>query len=463
MQKSQKGEINLTTQQVFERQRAFFNTGATLDVDFRLSALIKLKKSIENNLKNLTQAFKQDYNKCEFDVYSTEVALVMKELDYFLRHLKKLVRPQRVATSLINYPAKGKIISVPLGVVLVVSPWNYPFQLTLMPAIGAIAGGNTVVIKPSSKTPAVSKVIKDIFAVFEEDFAFVNCERDDALFELPFDFMFYTGGADFAKKIREKQAKHLIPCVLELGGKSPCIVDADADVELAAKRIAWGKFLNAGQTCVAPDYCVVHESIKQQFVERLLFYIKKFYYTGDALNDDYPYVITESKVKEVLDLIKDEKILCGGNANGRQLPPTVIDNVDFDSPIMQNEIFAPVLPILTFDVLSQLLKKLNQMDRPLAFYFFSNSTTACDYVATHTFSGGASFNETVMHLTEEKLPFGGMGASGYGNYHGKKSYDTFVHYKSALFKGKSELEIKYPPYNDKKLAFLKSWFKIKDK
>lgn len=451
----------MTAQQVFEKQRAFFNSNATLDVDFRLRALTNLKQSIESNLDDLVKAFAKDYNKCPFDVYSTEVALVVKELDYFIRNLKRLARPKRVATSLVNYSSHGKIIPMPLGVVLVVSPWNYPFQLTMMPAIGAIAGGNTVVIKPSSKTAEVSRVIAKIFSVFEEDYVYVNCTRDDGLFDLPFDFMFYTGGADFAKKIRAKQAKHLIPCVLELGGKSPCIVDADADVDLSAKRIAWGKFLNAGQTCVAPDYCVVHESIKQEFVERLLFYIKKFYYTGDALNDDYPYVITQSKAEEVLQLIKGEKILCGGVADGRKMPPTVVDNIDFDSPIMQSEIFAPVLPILTFDTLSQLLAKINGMDRPLAFYFFSTSETACDYVANHTFSGGAGFNETVMHLTEEKLPFGGVGASGYGSYHGKKSFDTFVHYKSALFKGKAEMDLKYPPYNDKKLAFVKSWFKIK--
>ena len=451
----------MTTQEVFKKQRAFFDTGKTFDVFFRLEQLKKLKQSVLDCAQDLVVAFKTDYNKCEFDVYSTEVGIVIKELDYFLKNLKKLAKPKRVSTSMVNYSSYGKIVSVPLGVVLVVSPWNYPFQLTLMPIIGALAGGNTVIVKPSSKTPNVSNVIKKILSVFDEQYAYVNCERDDGLFDLPFDFMFYTGGADFAKTIRAKQAKHLIPCVLELGGKSPAIVDADADLDLSAKRIVWGKFLNAGQTCVAPDYCVVHKSVKAEFVQKVLFYIKKFYYTGDALNDDYPYVITESKVQEVLGLISNEKILCGGTADGRKMHPTVLDNVTFDSPIMQSEIFAPVLPVLTFDVLTELLAKLKTMDRPLAFYYFSASTSACDFVAQNTLSGGGCINDTVMHLTEEKLPFGGLGASGYGSYHGKKSYDTFVHYKSVLVKSKTELELKYPPYNDKKLAFVKNWFKIK--
>ena len=451
----------MTTQQVFDKQRAFFNTGKTFDADFRLGQLKKLRQSILDYAQDLVVAFKSDYNKCEFDVYSTELALVIKELDYFLKNLKKLAKPKRVSTSLVNYSSLGKIVSVPLGVVLVVSPWNYPFQLTLMPVVGALAGGNTVIIKPSSKTPNVSNVIKKIFSVFDEEYAYVNCERDDGLFDLPVDFMFYTGGADFAKTIRAKQAKHLIPCVLELGGKSPAIVDEDADLDLAAKRIVWGKFLNAGQTCVAPDYCVVHQKVKAEFVQKVLFYIKKFYYTGDALNDDYPFVITENKVQEVLGLIGKEKILCGGTAEGRKMPPTVLDNVTFDSPIMQSEIFAPVLPILTFDVLTELLAKLKTMDRPLAFYYFSTSPSACDFVAQNTLSGGGCINDTVMHLTEEKLPFGGLGASGYGSYHGKKSYDTFVHYKSVLVKSKTELELKYPPYSDKKLEFVKNWFKIR--
>lgn len=449
-------------QKIFLSQKEFFATNQTLDVDYRLLQLYKLKESIRQNLKNLVDAFKLDYNKCEFDVYSTEVGLVLKEIDYFLHNLKRLAKPKRANTGLLNYPSKGKIISMPLGVVLVVSPYNYPFQLTMMPVVGAIAGGNTVIVKPSSKTPNVSQVIKDILSVFDDDYIFACCQKDESLFDLPFDFMFYTGSAEFAKKIRQKQAKNLVPCVLELGGKSPCIVDLDADVDLAAKRIVWGKFLNAGQTCVAPDYVVVHKDLKSQFIERVLHYVKKFYYTGEALNDDFPCVISQDKIKQVLEKLQGEKVLWGGKADGKKMYPTVVDDVTFDSPIMQSEIFAPVLPILTFDVLSVLLNKINQMDRPLAFYFFSGSQAAIDYVNEHTFSGGACFNDVVMHLTAQKLPFGGVGASGYGSYHGKKSYDTFVHYKSALIKGAKEIEIKYPPYNSKKLGFIKTFFKIKD-
>lgn len=453
----------MTTQEVLISQREFFNTGATFDVDFRLNQLKKLKQSVFDNLDEVVAAFKQDYNKCEFDVIATELGLVLKELNYFLKHLRSLARPKRVGTSLINFPSKGRIISQPLGAVLIVSPWNYPFQLTLMPIVGAIAGGNTMVVKPSSKTPAVSAAIKKIMSVFDQNYAYVNCHKDEELFDLDFDFMFYTGSASFAKTVREKQAKHLIPCVLELGGKSPCIVDCDADIEIAAKRIAWGKFLNGGQTCVAPDYVVVHKDVKTQFVDRLLFYIKKFYYTGDALNDQYPYVISQSKVDEIAELIKGEKILCGGKAEGRKMHPTVLDDITFDSPIMREEIFAPVLPILTFDKLTDLLNRLKTMDKPLAFYYYSQSGAACDYVAKNAISGGACINDCIMHLTEEKLPFGGVGLSGTGSYHGKKSYDTFVHYRSVLYKNSKEMNIKYPPYTQSKLDFLKSYFKIPKK
>lgn len=446
--------------QIVNKQREFFNSGKTLSVEYRLDALKKLKKSIYAHTDEIFDAFKADFNKCEFDVCSTEIGMVMQELNYFLRHLKKLSRPVPVRTSLINYPSRGKIVKIPYGVTLVVSPWNYPLHLTLVPLVGAIAGGNTAVVKPSSKTPEVSRVIKDILSVYDDEYVYVNCEHDDELFKQKFDFMFYTGGAEFAKKIRALQAPMLTPCVLELGGKSPCVVDMDADVDMAAKRIAWGKFLNAGQTCVAPDFCVVHEKVKSEFVEKLLYYVKKFYFVGDLLRDDYPYVITESKVKEVLALLKGEKILFGGKAEGRKMYPTIVDGVDFDSPIMQKEIFAPVLPILTFDNLTELLAILNAKDKPLAFYYFSESSAACDYVAEHTASGGGCINDTVMHLTEERLPFGGVGQSGTGSYHGAKSFETFTHAKSLLYRGKREINFKYPPYDDAKTDFLKRYYKI---
>ncbi len=332
----------------------------------------------------------------------------------------------------------------------------------MCPVIGAIAGGNTLIVKPSSKTPKVSEVIAKIMSVFDTDYAYVNCNRDEDLFDQKFDFMFYTGSSQFAKLIREKQAKFLTPCILELGGKSPCIVDADADVDLAAKRIAWGKFLNAGQTCVAPDYCVVHKEIKDDFIEKLLFYIKKFFYTGEALSDDFPFVITQQKVDEITKLIEGENILCGGKSVGRKMEPTVLMGITFDSPIMQEEIFAPILPVLEFEKLNDLLEQLKGKEKPLAFYYFSQSAAAGEYIAQHTISGGACINDTIMHLTEINLPFGGVGMSGYGSYHGKKSYDAFVHYRSVLVKGKTEIEAKYPPYSKNKLNFIKSYFKIDD-
>ena len=448
-------------QEIIDAQRKFYNTGATFCPAYRKEQLIKLRKSILDNLPELVESFKKDYNKCEFDVYSTEVGVVMHELNYMINHVEKFAKPKRVSTSLINFPSSGYVVSVPRGVVLIVSPWNYPFQLTISPVIGAIAGGNTMVIKPSTKTPNVSATMKKILSVFPEDYCYVSLERDMSLYELRYDFVFYTGSSDFGKTVMEKQSKYLTPCVMELGGKSPCIIDKDADIEIAARRLAWGKFLNGGQTCVAPDYCWVHKSVKARLIAKLLQYIQQFYYVDGVLSENYTYVITEKKVAEVLEMIKGEHLLCGGKANGRSLEPTVVDNITFESPIMSEEIFAPVLPILEFDSLEEVISTLQTKELPLAMYYFSNDKKSIKHMMRYGISGGMCVNDCIMHLTETTLPFGGVGNSGMGSYHGRKSYDTFVHYKSTLVKGSAEMKMKYPPYNNKKQDFLKSYFKLK--
>lgn len=447
---------------IIELQREYFLNGNTLDLDFRREQLLKLKESILAHYDDVVHAFKQDYNKCEFDVVTTEISMVLKELNFMLKNMKKLARPKRIKTSIINFKSSGRIYPEPFGVCLIVAPWNYPFQLSLIPVIDAIATGNTVILKLSVNTPEVSKAIGEILSVFDNSYVYVTKPEDrEKIFEQDYDFCFYTGSTKTAKELIKQQAKYLTPCVLELGGKSPCIVDEDADIALTAKRLTWGKFLNAGQTCVAPDYVCVHEKVLPALLGQIKKNISDFYYDNSVLTPNFTQVITENKAKELYDLIKNENIVIGGKYHGRTFEPTVLTNISFDSPIMQEEIFGPILPIITFSDIHQLIAQLKQMEKPLAFYYFGkNNAKLC--VEKCSFGGGC-INETIMHLTEEKLPFGGIGFSGMGSYHGKKSFETFSHYKSVLKKGKLELPVKYPPYTEKKLNLVKWMFGINKK
>jgi len=452
---------------MLEKQREYFKSGVTLDIKFRINNLKKLKQSILDNLDDLILAFKKDYNKCEFDVYSTEIGLVIKELNYFIRNLKRLAKTKRVRTSLINFPSRGYIINEPYGNVLVVAPWNYPFQLAMMPLIGALTSGNTVYLKLSRNTPCVSEAIKKILSVFSEKYVYVmenTKENMKKLFDLKFDYVFYTGSPSIAKELMEKQAKYLTPMTLELGGKSPCIIDKDADIEKSAKRVVWGKYLNAGQTCVAPDYVLVHNDIKRDFIKYVLKYINEFYYKEGKLNDEYTGIVNERSIKRLLSLTYKSKIIFGGNATSETLEPTVIDNVSFEDEIMKEEIFGPIMPVIEFNDLDDVINHLKYMDKPLALYYFGKNKHNQNKIIKNLSFGGGCINDCIMHLTEEKLPFGGVGLSGMGAYHGKKSFEIFSHQKSVLKKhSKLELNLKYPPYNEKKLKLTKFYFRTNKK
>ena len=449
--------------QLVDTQRQYFFTKKTYDVDFRINNLIEMKRLLIKYKQAFIDAFKKDYNKCAFDVTSTEFALVIQELNYHIKHLKKEAKIKKVSTSIVNFPSKGYIVPEPYGVCLIMAPWNYPLQLTLEPLIGAIAAGNTAILKPASYTANVSQVIYDMFEEFGHpeliSVVLGNRQQIAELLDQRFDFIFFTGGETVGRLVLQKASVYLTPAALELGGKSPCIVDSDADVNLAAKRIVWGKFLNAGQTCVAPDYICVHKDVKKEFIAKVKEYINTYFYKDGKLVDTFPYLINEKHANKVMSFIDENKVIIGGKREGLCLEPTVMDNVTFEDNIMQEEIFGPIMPIIEFDDINTLLEKINRFEKPLAFYYFTQNKAKAKRVMKESFYGGGCINDTIMHLTNDNLPFGGVGRSGMGSYHGKKSFDTFTHYKSLLKKGKMELNTKYPPYNDKKLKLINWLFK----
>lgn len=446
-------------QEIVSRQREYYFSGATLPVEKRIITLKKIKSLLYENRSEINKAFMDDYNKCEMDVTSTEFYMVIAEIDYLLKHIRKLAKPKKVRPSIANFPSKGFLINEPYGVVLIVSPWNYPLQLTLAPLVGAIAAGNTVVVKPSNYAKNVSAIMAKIFSAFDPSYiSFVlgGREQNQLLFEQTFDYIFFTGGQVVGKLLMTKAAEHLTPVSLELGGKSPAIIDEDADLDLAARRLAWAKFLNAGQTCVAPDHFIVHEKVHDEFVRLLLKYIKEFFYVNGKLTHNFPYVINDKHVEMLQALIQPEKLIWGGKIPfGRALEPTVLDHATYQDPSMQEEIFGPILPILTFSSLEDLLNEQIRRPKPLAFYYFSKNIRKAKRVMGRMSYGGGCINQAIMHMTSDSMPFGGVGRSGMGSYHGEMSFRTFSHQKSVLVKKKAELKVLYPPYTEKKLNVIK--------
>jgi aldehyde dehydrogenase (NAD+) len=454
-------------EEMVKNQHTYFASGSTQPLETRKENLEKIRTLLLKYRPAFNEAFKKDYNKCEFDVLTTEFYLVLAECEYQIKHLKKQCKPKRVTTSLFNFPSKGFLLQEPYGVCLIMAPWNYPLQLALEPLMGCIAAGNTAVIKPASYAANVSQVIYDMFKEFNKpeliSVVLGGREQNQALLDQRFDYIFFTGGATVGRLVLEKAAVNLTPVSLELGGKSPCIVDEDADVDLAARRITWGKFLNAGQTCVAPDYICVHKSVHDEFVKDVKKYIQEFYYKDGKISDDYPHLINDKHVAKVTSFIDENKVIVGGKMeDNRLLPPTVMDHVEWSDPIMQEEIFGGIMPILTFTKLSDLLSIVNAKEKPLAFYYFSKNKKKARKVFAASPFGGGCYNDTIMHLTNDNLPFGGVGRSGMGSYHGAQSFKTFSHQKSVLAKGKLEIYVKYPPYSEKKLKFIKKLSKIKD-
>lgn len=437
---------------LFERQKDFFRTGKTKPIAFRKQQLLALKEAIRQNEEKIQQALWQDLHKSPEESYLTEISIVLSEVDNHIRHLKKWSRPKRVSTPVHLMFSKSRIIYEPLGVALVVAPWNYPFQLLFNPLIGAISAGCCCILKPSPYAPATAWVMQDIIRqVFKEEYIGVTQggkEVNTALFQLPFDFIFFTGSPELGKVVMKAASEHLTPVVLELGGKSPCIVDKDADLNIAAKRITWGKLINAGQTCIAPDYLFVHESVKEELLQKMIAHIGNMY--GGEIKESryYPRIVSDKAMMRLEVLLKGGKIRFGGEVDApqRYIPPTIIDQVKPDDPVMQEEIFGPILPVMTFTHIEEVTDYVNRHEKPLAFYYFGNAGKGKEIIGKTT-SGGACINDTLMHITNHHLPFGGVGNSGMGKYHGRDSFLAFSNAR-ALIDSPTwwDISAKYAPF-----------------
>ncbi|MBV1817246.1 aldehyde dehydrogenase [Anaerosalibacter bizertensis] len=446
-----------------KKQKEFFKSGKTKDIQFRIENLNKLKKNIEKNEQYIMEALKKDLGKSNFESYSTELGIVLIEISFIIKHLKKWAKPKKVKTPITNFKSSSYIYPEPYGNTLILSPWNYPFQLSIVPLIGSIAAGNTVILKPSSTSYYTSKIIEEIINEnFDTGYIHViTGERGKKLLDENFDYIFYTGSVPVGKIVMKKASKYLTPVTLELGGKSPCIVDGKANLNLSAKRIVWGKFLNSGQTCVAPDYMFIHKNVKNEMINNIIYYIKTFYGENPLYSEEYTKIINERQFNRLIKLLDNNKIIYGGDYDKDSLyiSPTLMNNVNWDDPIMGEEIFGPILPILEYEELNEVIDIVNSHPKPLALYFFSNDKENAEKIINGISFGGGCINDTIMHLSSPYLPFGGVGTSGMGSYHGKKSFDTFTHYKSILEKSNIiDPNFRYPPYGNK-LNIVKKFLK----
>jgi len=441
-------------------QRTFFNSQKTKNLKFRKRNLEKLRDLIIKHEELLYEAIYLDFGKSKFDTFTTEISFVLKDIDYYLKNLSSLAKPKKVRTNLANQLGTSKIYSEPLGCTLVIGAWNYPYQLSLSPMITALAAGNTCILKPSEVAENTMKAMaKIINENFPEEYLFVAQGGVDEITEIlkfKFDKIFFTGSTKVGQIVYEAAAKNLTPVTLELGGKSPAIVMSSADFEVAAKRIVWGKFLNAGQTCVAPDYILVDEKVKDSFLDALKSYILKFNYAPRS--EHYTQIINQRNFDRLVSLIEQEKIYTGGNydAEKRYIEPTVLHNISWEDPVMQEEIFGPLLPVLTFSNFNEALIRIAENEKPLAAYLFTKNSEEKENFCSKISFGGGCINDVIMHLSNENLPFGGVGNSGIGNYHGKFGFDSFSHQKAVLERATwGEPDFKYPPYTEKKLNWIK--------
>jgi aldehyde dehydrogenase (NAD+) len=423
-----------------------------------------LQKSIIAHESEIFDALKKDLNKSPFEAYETEVGITLQELQYVIKHVRSWAKPERVKTPLLHFKSTSFILSEPYGVVLIMSPWNYPLQLSIAPLIGSIAAGNCTLIKPSAYSPATSAVIaKIVRECFDEGFVAViegGREANQALLKEKFDYIFFTGSVEVGKTVMAAAAENLTPVTLELGGKSPCIVDCNTNLEITARRIVWGKCLNAGQTCVAPDYLLVHKDVKNDLLNSMKKYIAEFYGQHPHKSEDLPKIINRKHFDRVKELLNCGKTVVGGQYDEKTLKisPTILDDVSWDEPVMQEEIFGPVLPVLEFDDLSQVIETVNKRPKPLALYLFTTSKQTEKKILENIPFGGGCINDTIVHLATSYMPFGGVGESGMGRYHGRWSFDTFSHKKSILKKSNLiDIKLRYPPYRDK-LSLLKKMF-----
>ncbi len=441
-----------TIEQILNEQRSFFGSNQTKDITFRLQQLKKLKAAIKKHEQNLTKALWEDLHKSPEEVYLTEISIVTQEIDYHIKHLKKWSTPKRVVTPIHLLPSSGKIIYEPLGVSLIVSPWNYPFQLLINPLVGAISAGCTAILKTSPDAPEIAKAMEKMIAeTFDRNYvAVVHGRRqvNEILFKSRFDVIFFTGSPAVGKIVMKYAAQHLTPVVLELGGKSPCIVDKDANLDVAARRIAWGKTINAGQTCIAPDYLFAHKSVKDKLLKKIDENIKKMYGNDIRQSRFYPRIINEKAMERLTFLMEQGKIVSGGEFNKEEkfIAPTIIDDITPQSLIMEEEIFGPLLPVMTFDHIDEAVDYINSNEKPLAFYYFGKNKAAKD-ILRRTSSGGACINDTILHIANHHLPFGGVGNSGMGKYHGHESFLAFSNQRSVVNSPTwIDLPLKYVPF-----------------
>lgn len=453
--------------EVVEKQKEFFKTGKPIDINYRKKALIKLRDTVDKYEEKILYALKLDLGKSEFEGYETELGIVKSELKNTIKNLEKWSKPKKVRASIMNPFSDNRIYNQPYGVCLILSPWNYPFQLALMPLIGSIAVGNTSILKLSEISSFTSGIVREIIEeIFDEEYiAVFSGEADEAinLIESDIDFIFYTGNPKIGASVAESAGRRLIPCVLELGGKSPCIIDRKADLDNAAKKIVWGKFMNAGQTCVAPDYIIADRLVFLELRDKLIHYIKEFYGENPIESDDYPKIINKKNFDRILNLIEGKRLIFGGKYDEESLKiePTILEVSSMDEKIMQEEIFGPIIPIIVYKSKSEIFEIIDKNKNPLALYLFTDDSSFEKEIIEKVSFGGGCVNDTIIHCTSEGLPFGGIGMSGLGNYHGKASFDAFSHKKSVVKSKKfADISMKYPPFNKKKLNLIKKVFNI---
>lgn len=448
--------------EIVNSQRIFFDSNATKNVEFRIVQLNKLKTILQSNESKLYQAIYIDFKKSEFETYATELAFVYHDIDEAVKKIKKWSRKKKAKTNLANFPAKSFIIPEPLGVSLIIGAWNYPYMLSLAPAIAAIAAGNTVVLKPSELSGNTSALIADLINKhFPENYFKVmegGVKETSDLLELKFDKLFFTGSVAIGKIIYQAVAKNLTPVTLELGGKSPAFITKDCNIQDSVKRLVWSKFLNAGQTCIAPDYVLVDESVKDLFLETVKKQIEKFDYKFE--NENYVQIINDKNVVRLESLIDKDKLYYGGviDRTTRYISPAILSEVSFNDKIMQDEIFGPILPVLFYSKLEVAIKEVKARPKPLSCYVFTSNKKIKNKILSELSFGGGAVNDAVMHISNSNLPFGGVGDSGTGNYHGEAGFKAFSHYKSILEKPFwFEPDFKYPPYSKKKFAWIKKF------
>ena len=451
---------------IVESQKKFHKSGETLKIKYRLIKLKKLYQTVSNYEDSICDALYNDFRKSKFEAFGTEIALIQEEIKYFIKKLPKLAKPKKVKSSVASIPSKSFIYYEPYGQSLVIGPWNYPAMLILQPLVGSIAAGNCVILKPSELAENTSNILKQIITeVFDESHVAViegGADVTQELLKLNFDHIFFTGSEKVGRIVYEAAAKTLTPCILELGGKSPCIVDEDANVDLAARRIVWGKLINGGQSCVAPDYLLAHMKIKSQLLISIISFIFKFYGKQPENSPDLPRIINDRNFERLTSLLSNGKVLVGGNYEAKQrfIAPTVLDRITWDDPIMQEEIFGPILPVIEFDNLEDVLTKIKERPKPLALYYFSKNKKKQEKVLQEVGFGGGCINDTMFQFGNPNLPVGGVGDSGIGKYHGKDSFLAFSNSKGIVKKNnKIDIPFRYAPYQGK-LTLLKSIFKF---